>query len=159
MIYDKIHFPLFVVHTDEIHLVDGILWIENQVLDDTNMKGKTLGVRRLQSPMKSIYPLKYMLGDIPSYLQHQGKYYIDSLGYFFTKHKKYKSPLKYYKILRVDKHDTISTLWIKDCPYPFTLKRPLPKSHTWVGILHRDDAPWEIYNVSENKEKDSWRKV
>jgi len=54
MIYDKIQFPIFPVHTDEITLVDGILWIENQVLDDKNMKGKTLGIRRLQSPMKSI---------------------------------------------------------------------------------------------------------
>ena len=73
MIYDKLKFPVFPVHTDEILLADGILWIENQVLDDTNMKGKTLGIRRLQSPMKSIYPIKYMVSDIPAYVKHQGK--------------------------------------------------------------------------------------
>ena len=48
MIYDKIKFPIFTVHTDEVLSVDGILWVENQVLDDTNMKGETLGLRSKQ---------------------------------------------------------------------------------------------------------------
>ena len=34
MIYDRLKFPVFPVHTDEVLLADGILWIENQVLDD-----------------------------------------------------------------------------------------------------------------------------
>ena len=35
MNYDNIDFPVFVLHTDNIELIDGILWIDNQVLDDT----------------------------------------------------------------------------------------------------------------------------
>ena len=54
MIYDTITFPVFTIHTDDVVLSDGLLWIENKVLDDTNMKGETLGMRRLQSPMNSI---------------------------------------------------------------------------------------------------------
>ena len=50
MDYNNIDFPVFVLHTDNIELIDGILWIDNQVLDDKNMSGKTLGIRRLQSP-------------------------------------------------------------------------------------------------------------
>ena len=34
-------FPLYVVHTDEVIEADGILWIEDQVLDDKNMSGNT----------------------------------------------------------------------------------------------------------------------
>ena len=94
MIYDKIKFPIFVLHTDDIMSVDGILWIENQVLDDTNMKGETLGMRRLQSPMPSIYPLKYMIKDIRAYLDHQGKFYIDTRGRWFRKIKTTKAKLK-----------------------------------------------------------------
>ena len=45
MIYDALKFPLFVVHTDNVELVDGLLWIEGEVLDDTNMKGDTIGKR------------------------------------------------------------------------------------------------------------------
>jgi hypothetical protein len=159
MIYDKIEFPLFVVHTSNVELIDGILWIENQVLDDRNMTGKTLGLRRLQSPMKSIYPLKYMLRDIPSYLNHQGKFYIDSTGYFFVKQKLNKVDLKYHKILRVEKKIIATVLWIKDCPFPFTLERPVPESCTWAGVLYREGIPWVLYDLSTQKEKDTWRKI
>jgi len=159
MIYDKIKFPIFVVHTDDILFVDGLLWIENQVLDDTNMSGETLGLRRLQSPMKSIYPLKSMIKDIKSLLDHQGKYYIDTTGRFFRKNKTTKASLKYHKILRVEKKDIASVLWVKDCPYPFTLERPLALSQAWAGILYRDGVPWILYDTSEERRKNSWRKI
>tara|TARA_Y100000758_G_C16026424_1_gene413038 strand:+ start:296 stop:775 length:480 start_codon:yes stop_codon:yes gene_type:complete len=159
MIYDALEFPLFVVHTDNVEQIDGILWVEDQVLDDTNMKGDTIGIRRLKSPMKSMYPLKYMVDDIPSLLNHQGKHYIDNSGFFFTKEKKHKVDLKYHKILRVEKKTIASTLWIKDCPFPFTLKRPLPENASWAGVLHRAGIPWILYEVSEEKKKDTWRKV
>ena len=80
MDYSKINFPVFSVHTDNVEFIDGILWIDNQVLDDKNMSGDTLGKRRLQSPMKSLYPLKYMLEDEVEMIKHSGKYYIDSNG-------------------------------------------------------------------------------
>ena len=87
MIYDRLTFPVFTIHTDDVVLSDGLLWIENKVLDDTNMKGETLGMRRLQSPMNSIYPLKYMIKDIPALLRHKGSHYIDNVGYVFSKEK------------------------------------------------------------------------
>jgi len=159
MIYDRLNFPIYPIHTDDVIGVDGILWIENQVLDDRNMKGETLGIRRLQSPMKSIYPIKYMIEDIPSYLQHQGKFYIDNSGYFFTKEKTTKVNLKYHKIMRVDQKDTASVLWIKDCPFPFTLPRPLLQDQSWAGILYREGIPWLLYDTAAEKKKNSWRKI
>jgi hypothetical protein len=159
MNYDKIEFPVFVLHTDNIELIDGILWIDNQVLDDRNMSGKNLGIRRLQSPMKSIYSLKYMLNDEAEILQHQGKFYIDSTGFFFTKSKTTTTELKYHKIMRVEKKTIASRLWLKDCPFPFPLKRPLPENASWAGVLYRDGIPWIIYDLSEEKKKDTWRKI
>ena len=159
MIYDRLKFPIFTIHTDDVVSADGLLWIENKVLDDTNMKGETLGIRRLQSPMKSIYPLKYMIKDIPSLLRHKGSHYIDSVGYVFTKEKTVVVKLKYHKILRIDKKGVASILWIKDCPFPFTLERPLKDTETWAGILYRQDMPWILYSTSNKKEKDSWRKI
>ena len=159
MIYDILKFPIFTVHTDNIEVVDGIMWIENQVLDDRNMSGDTLGKRRLQSPMKSIYPLKSMIRDIVGLLKHQGKHYIDSSGYFFTKEKTQTVELKYHKILRVEKKTIASVLWIKECPFPFTLERPLPENMSWAGILYRDGIPWLFYEASEQKKKDTWRKI
>ena len=159
MIYDKIKFPIFVLHTDNIMFVDGILWIENQVLDDTNMKGETLGMRRIQTPMTSIYPLKSMIKSIRAYLEHQGKYYIDSTGRWFRKIKNTKAELKYHKIRRVDQRIVTSVLWIKGCPYPFDIDRPLAASEVWAGMLYRDGAPWLLYDTSHEKKKDSWRKI
>ena len=114
MVYDEIEFPIFVLHTDNIELIDGILFIDTQILDDTNMSGKTLGLRRLQSPMKGLYELKYMLEDVSELLQHQGKHYIDSVGFFFTKQKTTRVRLRYQKILRVEKKNIVSMLWIKN---------------------------------------------
>ena len=159
MIYDRLKFPIYPIHTDEILSVDGLLWIEDQVLDDRNMKGDTLGLRRLQSPKKSIYPIKYMIQDIPSYLAHQGKFYIDNSGYFFTKEKNTRVDLKYHKIIRVDQKDIASVLWIKDCPFPFTLTRPLRKDQSWAGILYRAGVPWLLYDTSAEKKKNTWRKI
>ena len=159
MIYDRLKFPIYPIHTDEILSVDGLLWIEDQVLDDRNMKGDTLGLRRLQSPMKSIYPIKYMIQDIPSYLAHQGKFYIDNSGYFFTKEKNTRVDLKYHKIIRVDQKDIASVLWIKDCPFPFTLARPLRNDQSWAGILYRAGVPWLLYDTSAEKKKNTWRKI
>jgi len=159
MNYDNIDFPVFVLHTDNIELIDGILWIDNQVLDDKNMLGITLGMRRLQSPMRSLYPLKYMLNDERELLHHQGKFYIDSSGLFFTKSKTTTTQLKYHKIMRVEQKTTASQLWIKDCPFPFTLKRPLPENASWAGVLYKNNIPWILYDLSEEKKKDTWRKI
>ena len=159
MNYNDINFPVYPVHTDNVEFIDGILWIDNQVLDDKNMSGDTLGKRRLQSPMKSLYPLKYMLEDEVEMIKHQGKYYIDNKGYFIEKHKTTTVPLKYHKILRVEKKNIVSMLWIKDCPFPFPLKRPLPENASWAGVLYKQGIPWLLYGLAEEKQKDTWRKI
>jgi hypothetical protein len=61
--------------------------------------------------------------------------------------------------MRVEKKIVATVLWIKDCPFPFTLERPLPLSYTWAGVLYRENMPWILYDVSEEKKKDTWRKV
>ena len=159
MDYSRINFPVFSVHTDNVEFIDGILWIDNQVLDDKNMSGNTLGKRRLQSPMKSLYPLKYMLEDEVEMIKHSGKYYIDSNGYFIEKHKTIRVPLKYHKILRVEKKNIVSMLWIKDCPFPFPLKRPLPENASWAGVLYKSGVPWLLYDLAEEELKETWRKI
>ena len=54
----KINFPIYVL-SEEPEEIDGLVLIGDQVVDDKNMSGKTIGMRRLQTPMKSIYPLRY----------------------------------------------------------------------------------------------------
>ena len=39
MVYDNIEFPVFVVHTNNIELIDGILWVDNQ--EGKNFRNET----------------------------------------------------------------------------------------------------------------------
>ena len=47
----KIQYPIYII-SEEPEEIDGLLLIGDQVVDDKNMPGKTLGMRRLQTPMK-----------------------------------------------------------------------------------------------------------
>ena len=44
-----IKFPIYVL-SEEPEEIDGLVIINDQVVDDKNMTGETLGMRRLQTP-------------------------------------------------------------------------------------------------------------
>ena len=54
---EQIKWPVYVLHSDEIEERDGLLFCDTQIVDDKNMKGETLGIRRLQTPHKNLYHL------------------------------------------------------------------------------------------------------
>ena len=60
---DEVRFPVYVVHSEEAIIRDGLLWIDGAVVDDKNVEGETLGERRLRTPMKNLYDLKYQIND------------------------------------------------------------------------------------------------
>ena len=152
-------FPLFVIHTDNIEELDGILWIDDQVLDDKNMEGETLGLRRIQSPMKSIYPLKYMIEDEIGLMKHRGNTFIDNKGKVINYEKTRTLKLKYHKIARREKKGIATVLWLKDVPFPMAEKSPPDIEITWAGVLYDYGIPWKIYDFSSEKKKDTWRKI
>ena len=53
----RILFPVFSLPSSNIILSDGILYIDNYIIDDRNMEAETLGLRRLKTPMKPLYKL------------------------------------------------------------------------------------------------------
>tara|TARA_Y100000361_G_scaffold75259_1_gene66576 strand:- start:1840 stop:2310 length:471 start_codon:yes stop_codon:yes gene_type:complete len=152
-------FPLYVVHTDEVMEADGILWIEDQVLDDKNMSGETLGKRRLQTPMKSLYPLRYMINDEIELIKHQGKFFIDSKGEFIIYEKTEKVQLKYHKILKVERLRGRSIIKVKDIPFPFDVLRPTSSEEKWAGVLYRKGIPWKLYETVKERKNNTWRKI
>tara|TARA_X000001382_G_scaffold90135_1_gene64679 strand:- start:8990 stop:9460 length:471 start_codon:yes stop_codon:yes gene_type:complete len=152
-------FPLYVVHTDEVMEADGILWIEDQVLDDKNMSGETLGKRRLQTPMKSLYPLRYMINDEIELIKHQGKFFIDSKGEFIIYEKTEKVQLRYNKILKVERLRGRSIIKVKDIPFPFDVLRPTSSEEKWAGVLYRKGIPWKLYETVKERKNNTWRKI
>tara|TARA_R100001510_G_C7639768_1_gene197486 strand:- start:661 stop:1155 length:495 start_codon:yes stop_codon:yes gene_type:complete len=164
MIYDEIQFPIYVVGTEDVDLIDGLLVADGQVIDDKNMPGNNLAMRRLQTPMKSIYPLRFMIDTIPDLIRHRGKSYVDSNGQYFLLEKTKTASIKYHKIGKLEGKGNAALVWCLksdgiDIPFPFVCKRPPKLEETWAGILYRNGLPWELWEFATEKKRDTWRKI
>ena len=153
----SIEFPVYVLHTDEVEEQDGLLFCDTQIVDDKNMKGKTLGQRRLQTPHKNIYPLRFMIENIRGLVKHRGKFFIDSHGKFFRYIKNMKIDIKYKKVRKVEKKEVATLIWVEGIPFPFEEKRP--NTSPYVGIAYIQNRPSFIYDFVAEKRKDTWRKI
>ena len=155
----KIKFPVFILPNSNWELIDGLLMIDNQVVDDKNMPGTSLGIRRLQTHFTELVPLKHSIESLIGILKQKNRCFIDSNGTPFIYQKTMNSALKYYKIRKVEKKGVASVLWLKDINFPFTIPRPPPQEKTWAAVLHMSGLPWLLYEYSEERLKDTRRKV
>ena len=155
----KITFPVFLLDSENWEEYDGILFLDNKVLDDRNQEGKTLGARRMQTPHKNLQELKYMVEYPNGLLKQRTKYFIDNSGRPFIYEKTTVLPLKYLKISKVELKDSATLIRVKGHNAPFTVPRPPEVGFTWAGILHVQGLPWMLYEYSETKLKDTRRKV
>lgn len=150
-------FPLYVLHSDEVEFKDGLLFCDTQIVDDTNMKGKTLGVRRLQTPHKNLYPLRYMIESYSGLMKHRGKWFVDTNGKFFRYTKEHKVDIKYKKVTKIERKEVATLIWVEDIPFPFEEKRP--NTSPYVGVAYWQNKPAFLYDFSAEKKKDTWRKI
>ena len=155
----KITFPVFLLDSENWEEYDGILFIDNKVLDDRNQEGKTLGARRMQTPHKNLQELKYMVEYPNGLIKQRTKYFIDNSGRPFIYEKTTMLSLKYLKISKVELKDSATLIRVKGHNAPFTVPRPPEVGFTWAGILHVQGLPWMLYEYSETKLKDTRRKV
>lgn len=160
----KVTFPVFKLEKEQdqqndASSTDGLLFWNGKVLDDRNMTGETLGMRRLQSPFRELAPLKQCILDHLGLIKSPEAMYIDSAGKIFIYKKTVFSKLKYYKIKRVDRKETYSLLWVQGIDRPFTIPRPPNPVMQWVGLLHLGPLPWFLYEYSETRKKDTRRKI
>ena len=155
----KIEFPIYVIGTEEIEERDGVLFADSKVVDDKNMSGDTLGVRRLQTSLPNLYPLRYMLEAMPNLMRHRGYNYIDNKGNLFSYMKEKFYPMKYHKIVAVDKKDSISLLWLEDINFPIEVPRPPAVDYRWAAVIYRNNLPWFFYEYSTEWKKNTKRKV
>ena len=155
----KLVFPVFLLDSENWEESDGLLFLNNKVLDDTNQSGKTLGARRVQTPHRNLHILKYMITSPNGLLKQKTKYFIDNSGRPFIYEKTTMLPLKYLKISKVELKDSATLIRVKGHNSPFTVPRPPEVGYTWAGILHVQGLPWMLYEYSETKLKDTRRKV
>lgn len=156
----NIKFPVYKLPSSNWHLQDGLLYLDGQLLDDRNMPGETLGIRRMQTPFyKNLLVLRKKLDTLIGIIKQDGNCFVDSLGRTFIYEKTLVCKLIYYKIRKIEKKDTASLLWVKGVNFPFTIPRPPESEMLWAGILHYRGLPWLLYEYSETKLKDTRRKV
>ena len=156
----KIKFPVYLLPSDNVFAEDGVVYVDGQVVDDRNMPGSTLGIRRLQSPFRNLVPLKKCVNSFNGVIKNRGNMpYIDCNGVCFIYEKTEMCSLKYHKILRVDRKDTASSIWLKDIHFAFNIPRPPAPEMEWAGVLYFKGLPWKLYDFSEAKLKNTKKKI
>ncbi len=154
----RVTFPVFKLPSSNWYRTDGLLFVDEQIVDDCNMPGNTLGLRRLQTP-HDVMPLKKSLNTHVGILKQKDSTFIDNAGNTFIYEKTLWCKLIYYSIREIKLKKTASVLFLNGVKAPFTIPRPPHSDMLWAGLLHLYDLPWMLYEYSENKSKDTKRKV
>lgn len=156
---EKLDFPLYIIPHDNWSFQDGILFMDGQVVDDRNMEGNTLGIRRLQTAFKNLYPLRSQIDSFQGVLKQNVNTFIDSQGRPFIYEKTIRCTLRYYKIKKIQPLDDYCLVWLAGVSVPFTVPRPPERGFYYAGILLLGGLPWTLYEYSEEAKQDTWRKV
>lgn len=157
--FKKIKFPVYTIESANWELADGLLFLDGQLVDDRNMPGETLGIRRMQTPFRELYPLKRQLNDLNGILKQSRNTFIDSAGKPFIYEKTLMCKLSYYKIRKIERKEVASVLWLKGLNAPFIIPRPPEDGMQWAGVLHFHGLPWILYEYSDTKKPDTRRKA
>lgn len=153
----RVLFPIFVLPGENIYYEDGLLIYNNLVLDDRNQQGKTLGIRRMQTPHK-LYSLKKAALSFIDLINSKDKKFIDNKGLCFVYKKTRNCEVKSFKIRKKVPKDTYTTIWLHGVNCPFQLSR-YPVGKDWAQILMLGSMPWKLLDVSENSLSTYIRKV
>jgi hypothetical protein len=156
----SIKFPVYALPSEDWYRQDGVLFInDGKVLDDTNMPGASLGVRRLQCGRTDLQTLRRAYPDFPSMLSSKKKIFIDSAGKPFIYSRTINSPLIHHKVKRIELKEAVSLVRLHSVPSPFTIPRPPYGDAAWARVLYFKGAPWFIYDFASERGKDSYKRV
>jgi len=154
----KVKFPLYALKSENWWEQDGLLFLDDRVLDDKNMRGSNLGLRRAQTGDPRLYKLNKQIISVQGVLKSSYKYFIDSNGTPFIYEKTKMCKLSYKKIQKVSKRGNCSIITCYKTP-PFDVPRPPLDGETWAGFIYLNGFPYILYEYSNGPKKDSYRKV
>ena len=146
----KITFPVFIVPKGHWEELDGLLLLNGTLVDDTNMSGKTLGIRRLQNTGRELCELRHSIYNHVGLIKRSSNTrYIDIKGVVFYYSKTRTCKINYMRISKLESKDGITTImWVKGIKTPFTLIRPPEPGRDWAGIIYLGKFPWMVYDFS-----------
>lgn len=163
-------FPLYHIRKyTKLYDDEGITYIQlpegTFLLDNKNLRGNSLGERRLRlepslAENQKIYPLKKIFYTISDIILHDDKHklYIDSIGTLFTYTKRNRVPLIYRPVNQI----SILTGQLqcrcegifRDIIIPY-IPTEMPR---YLGLLiYYDD--YIFYSLESESKKDTWRLI
>lgn len=154
-----IKFPVFALPEDSWYIQDKVLFLDGKVLDDTNMPGETLGIRRIQCGRKDLFRLRKGYLNLKSMLLSKKKHFIDSNGTPFTYVKTQNGKLKYHKVDEIILRETYCNVKLNNITQRFTILRPPMEEARWARVLYYGPHPWILYDFKKEQGKDSFRRV
>ena len=152
-----IKYPVYILPSNTWYSKDGIVLLDQKVLDDKNQSGETLGLRRMQTPLKNLHRIHRMAVSWIAIIKSEHKHFIDSRGMCFTYIKTLLVELRYVPIKEVIKKEKNCILKIANAQ--FIVPRPPYSDLKYAGVLYHKGYPWVLYNYSELKLKTGRRKV
>lgn len=156
---EKITFPVFNLPNGNWQLLDGLLFLDDLILDDKNMRGNNLGIRRIQTPHENLFILKKSLNSHIGIIKSRDKHFIDYKGSAFIYEKTKVCPIKYHNIRKITKKGVASVLHLNGIKTGFIVPRPPPSDCTWAGVLYIYNMPWMLYDYASERLKNSRKKV
>jgi hypothetical protein len=155
----KIKFPVYVLPSENWENLDGLLFVDGELVDDKNMPGSTLGIRRLQTPYREIMPLKKAAKNFIALTKSRKRFFIDSKGLPFIYERTVWTVVKYHRIQKIDRKKVAAIISVQGIRNKFTVPRPPPMEMLWVGVLYLHGIPWLLYEYSVDKKPDTRRKI
>lgn len=153
----SIVFPVYAVPREDFYWEDGLLLLDNLVIDDQNQVGDTLGKRRLQSPHK-LKKLNKTYEEFLDLVRENPSILIDSRGFIFSYLKTKMQNVKSHKIKKKEQKDTHTRIWLHGVNFAFIVSSP-PIGKDWAQVLYLNKWPWLLYDFSEDREKDTKRMI
>lgn len=169
---NEIVWPVYQIRThDKLWEDNGIMYIDtysyNYIIDNKNLKGDTLGQRRVRINKevlldRKLYPLNkayYTLREI-IVNRHQSKVYIDSLGNLLRYKKSRVAKLIYRKIEKIEVTRSGMLVHCEGIYSPRYLDfiHPIYLNKKYIGLLHIDND-YIVYEFSDELKNTTWRKV
>jgi len=155
-----IKFPVYALPSVDWYMQDGVLFIDDgKVLDDKNMPGESLGIRRIQCGRTDLCKLKKAYTDFNSMIKGKHKIFIDSNGNPFVYKRTINSPLIHHRVDKIESKDDHSIVWFKNINHPMTIPRPPYGDARYARMLYYKGFPWLIYDFVLERGKDSYRRV
>jgi hypothetical protein len=165
----NIVWPIYAIRSHaSIQTRKNILYITTEygeyVLDNKNLKGNTLGIRRLKLKKQretdkgfTLYPLSSIYYTFEDVLQGaKFKIYIDSIGTLHNFTRKTRRDLKYYKVQKTQVHANSVLCFCRGLTAPILINYIPTKMPLYLGLV-KINGSLQIYELSNKSKPNTWR--